>query len=202
MNRQIDKPSKEFLEVIDTMKVIKCSIDGDSDLILQRITYDGRQCPSSVCQCSHQEQAEQEAYRDKRHDGQLYIPRMAVLRLINQAASRRGFRTEWDIKHYVRILDPHILLNHACSEVPITDYSIDSEAITEPRTGKPVLKHRPRLNDWGAMFRFCFAKEFVAPGSLKKLLVDVGKEVGLGAFTARGDGSFGRFTVTEWQETL
>ena len=202
MKNQAKNQPENILEEIYHMKVFKSSIDGESDLVLERNTFDGRQCPSSVCHCSRQEQAEQEAYRDKRHDGQLYIPRTALLGLLIQASSQRGLRVEWNIKRYVRIVEPHILLTHAFSEVPITDYAIHSESFTRPSSGKIVLRHRPRLRDWGAMFRLCYNEKYVSPALIRGLLVEVGKQIGLGACTERGNGAYGRFTVTEWQEIM
>jgi len=79
-------------------------------------------------------------------------------------------------------------------------YAIDTRRAVVQRAG--ILRSRPLLKDWSLSFDLLVSEEDVAPQAfptLRAIVEDAGRRVGLGDFRVEKSGPFGKFTVESWE---
>jgi len=87
-------------------------------------------------------------------------------------------------------------------ELPITSkdgWTVDSQAVVNPKTGGRVPCHRPKFNDWKLSVEVVLDETMVSPKLFRDIVDDAGSKVGLGDFRPGRKGPFGRFKVTSWK---
>lgn len=79
-------------------------------------------------------------------------------------------------------------------------YAIDTRRAVVQRAG--ILRSRPLLKDWSLSFDLLVSEEDVAPQAfptLRAIVEDAGRRVGMGDFRVEKSGPFGKFTVESWE---
>lgn len=79
-------------------------------------------------------------------------------------------------------------------------YDIDTRRAVVQRQG--ILRSRPLLKTWTLDFELLVNEEDVSAKAfptLRAIVEDAGRRVGLGDFRVEKNGPFGKFTVVEWQ---
>ena len=148
------------------------------------------------------EAAERAANRDP--EGQLYIPGAAVARMLREQGvshkQKSGRKTlKFVIPAAVLVTEDTITLLDAEGE-PLTDFEVDSRPVVIPATKGRIMRHRPRLNTWGAEFHLEVDDEMIDANIVHQILVEGGTKIGLGDFRPEKGGPFGRFHVVRWAE--
>lgn len=62
------------------------------------------------------------------------------------------------------------------------------------------MRHRPRLNNWGAEFTIEIDDDTLDPVTVHQLMTEGGTKIGLGDYRPEKGGPFGRFHVISWAE--
>ena len=93
-----------------------------------------------------------------------------------------------------------IPLTNGDGKTPLTHYIVDSRSIVIPATKGRIMAYRPRFNQWSLRFGLRINETLLECDFVKKLLVEGGEQLGLGAFRAEKGGTFGLFEVVEWAE--
>ena len=87
------------------------------------------------------------------------------------------------------------------AELPITSkegWTVDERAVRIPSTGGRILCFRPKFNDWSLGLTLEVDESFISTNTVRAILDDAGKRVGLGDFRPACKGPFGRFVVDGW----
>lgn len=79
------------------------------------------------------------------------------------------------------------------------EFEVDSRSVVIPSTGGRVMEHRPRLDDWQLSFTLEIDEEMFSEKTVRLLVSDAGRKIGLGDYRPQRKGPFGRFTVTGWE---
>ena len=141
-----------------------------------------------------EEQAELSAYRWE--DGQLYIPGINIQRaLIGAAVYSKGKGRASLMKTAAACLmvDPEVV------GLGMESYKIDTRPVVIPATKGRILRHRPRLDEWGAEFTLSWDEMLMTEQQARKVVDDAGTRVGLLDFRPEKKGPFGRFIVVGWE---
>lgn len=170
---------------------IHVSIKGTSPLLMHRFPL----VPvEAIDKMSAQEQAEVAAYRDEK--GSLFIPGVNLQRaLVSAAVFSKGkgrASLQKPVAACVFVLSDQL-------DLGAKDYAIDSRAVVIAATKGRIVRHRPRLNDWGVSFQLEFDSTLIKETELRRVVDDTGSRVGLLDFRPEKKGPFGRFMVTEWR---
>lgn len=87
-------------------------------------------------------------------------------------------------------------------EIPIEtkeSWGVDTRAVRIPSTGGRILCHRPIFNDWRLSFEMGLDDSIICESTLRNIIDDSGKRIGLGDFRPDCKGPFGKFVVVEWK---
>jgi hypothetical protein len=146
--------------------------------------------------------AERNAHRTT--EGSLFLPGAAIARLLREAGGahkQRGSRKslKYIIPAAVLVLEDEIVLRDPHG-TPLTEFEVDTRSVVIPSTKGRVLRHRPRLNSWGAEFSLEIDETVLDPTTVHQLLTEGGTRVGLGDYRPEKGGPFGRFQVVAWAE--
>jgi hypothetical protein len=144
---------------------------------------------------TREEQAEIAAYRDEK-SRELIIPGLNIQRaLVAGAAYSKG-------KGRASLQKPAA----ACLQVgpdSITlgakEYEVDSRRVVVPATRGAVVRHRPRLSEWGCGFTIEYDDTLLTEQQVRRIVDDTGDRVGLLDFRPEKKGPFGRYMVTKWK---
>src|SRR5690606_17610249 len=79
------------------------------------------------------------------------------------------------------------------------DFEVDSRSVVIPSTGGRVMQHRPRLDDWELSFTLDIDEEMFSEKTVRLLVSDAGRKIGLGDYRPQRKGPFGRFSLTGWE---
>jgi len=146
------------------------------------------------------EAAERAAYRNAQ--GELYFPGAAVARMLREVGGghkQRGSRKslKFVVPAAVLVVEDQITLRDALG-APLTDFEVDSRPVVIPSTKGRVMRHRPKLNQWGAEFTLEIDDDMLEPSLVYQLLIEGGSKNGLGDYRPEKGGPFGKFHVVSW----
>ena len=83
-----------------------------------------------------------------------------------------------------------------------SEYDIDIRTVRIKATGGRVLRARPRVWPWEAEFFIVYDKQMLKPemlDTLKEVLADAGRRIGIGDYRPARGGPFGRFEVVSFE---
>lgn len=146
--------------------------------------------------------AEKAAYRHK--TGICFIPSGYITGAFIQSASnyKRTDSSKKSLKSVaggafrVTHAEP-TLLKHDDSE--IDDFEVDVRKGTNGLKGA-VCVCRPRFDQWKVKFDAEINEDLISPDTAHQILIDAGRQVGIGSFRVAKSGWFGQFAVTSWKE--
>lgn len=142
---------------------------------------------------SPEEQAELAAYRGP--DGNLFIPGLNLQRGLVSAATYSKGKGRASLQKQTAAC---VIVTPERLDLGTKVFSVDSRPIVVPATKGRVIRHRPRLDDWGVSLTAEYDPTLLKESELRKIFDDLGSRVGLLDFRPEKKGPFGRFMVTEW----
>lgn len=77
-------------------------------------------------------------------------------------------------------------------------WEVDSRSVVIPGGGR-VMCHRPRLDEWALGFTLDVDESVFSEKTVRVLVDDSGKKLGLGDYRPQRKGPFGRFSVVGWK---
>lgn len=143
---------------------------------------------------------EASAYRDA--DGNLIIPSVALHGAMINASSPYKFEKAGRsaaplVAGVVRVEPFEVRLLDENSK-PIKKFDIHTTPVVIQR--QRVIRMRPWIKSWRADFQVVYDRTMLTqPDTLKAILVDAGRRVGILDFRPQHRGSFGTFTVERWE---
>ena len=144
------------------------------------------------------EQAEIAAYRIPDDSGELYIPSVAIQRcLIAGATYLKG-------KGRATLQKPAaacVLTTPEYVGLGTDEYEIDSRPVVMPATRGRIVRHRPRLNEWGVTFGLEWDDALLSEKQMREVVDAAGQRCGLLEFRPAKKGPFGRFVVNKWEKS-
>ena len=153
------------------------------------------------------EEAERHAYRvvegmSPAPAGTLYFPGAALARLLREGGGshkQRGSRKsiKYVIPSAVLVEDDVVPLS--LEGQFLSEIEVDSRPVVIPATKGRIMRHRARVNSWGATFSLSIDDTLVDEDLVHQILVEGGSRIGLGDFRPEKGGPFGRFRVTGWK---
>lgn len=191
------------------MQRFKVRIEGVRPLIMNRFHEAAQQSATSGTRATAigdkgtpREQAELKLYTDG--DGNPMIPVPNLFRAIIDAGKfhKAG-------KSKVTTQKSSII--PACVEVNSDDgvtirllhkeaWAVDTRPVRIPSTGGRILTHRPMFDDWALEFELELDQTMMSAKTLRDIVDDAGKKIGLGDFRPDCKGPYGKFVVTKWEE--
>ena len=182
---------------------IQCTIQGVSPLLMNRFTEKSEISVSSGTKLSvnshkdtPREQATPKCYADDK--GFLYIPGPNIFAAIIAAGSyHKAGKRQLTTQKTSLIPAGMWVLDLVCA-LNTKDWEIDSRSVVIPSTGGRIMCHRPRLDEWAVTFNLEVDPEMFNEKTVRLLVDDAGKKVGLGDFRPSRKGPFGRFVVRNW----
>jgi hypothetical protein len=145
-----------------------------------------------------EEEAEAGAYR--KPDGSLYFPALAFRSALVAAgtgfkAGKRGLPGV--LKGSVFVTGDTVALVHPVSGTPLSTYEVDVRRCCLQSAGRKVavMRARPRLDTWSCTVEFEYDERFVDEQTIEQTFDRAGSIVGVGNFSPRCSGPFGRFGV-------
>ena len=148
------------------------------------------------------EQASQTTYEIE--SGQLYLPTNAFSSLLKNAGRRHKQPSSRQSMMYVVpaavIMTEDIALLHDTDGEPIKNWEVDSRPVTIPATKGRIMRHRPKVERWRATFSFEVDTEVLPVSSIKQLLEEGGRRIGILDYRPERGGPYGRFHIVNWQE--
>lgn len=149
------------------------------------------------------DQAERAAYRKK--DGTLYLPGAAIGRMLREAGSahkQKGSRKslKYIVPAGVRVTEDQLTLVNGDGKTPLSDFEVDGRPVTIPSTKGRIMRYRPRLDCWGAVFSLYINEDVLDAKTVHQLLVEGGERIGVGDYRPEKGGPFGCFQVTRWEK--
>lgn len=190
------------------MKTITARIEGTTSLIQHRF---GEEPETEIDKPTRligsrrgtpREEAEKVTYRFP--NGEMYHPGAAIARLLREAGANhkiKGSRksVKFAVPSAVIVLDDAIPLHSPDTDLPISDFEVDSRPVVIPATKGRVMRHRPRLDKWAMTFHLEVDDDLLPVDFVHQLLEEGGRKLGIGDFRPEKGGPFGRFAVTRWQ---
>jgi hypothetical protein len=184
---------------------IKVTIQGVTPLLMNRFHEENEvKVQSGVTSVSisgkgtPREQAEKKAYKDT--EGNLYIPGPNIFSCIIQAGTfhKAGKQKITTLKS--SLIPAGVSILDIVCPLGTKEYEVDSRSVVIPSTGGRIMAHRPRLDEWGTTFSLDVDTDMFDMKTIRLLVDDAGKKVGLGDFRPARKGPFGKFVVTGWEE--
>lgn len=173
------------------IKTVAVEIAGTSPLLMHRFPLAPEE---NMKNQTAEVQAEAVCYRDE-ESNELYLPGMNMWRaLISAAAFSKG-------KGRASLQKPAaacLLVTPERLKLGTKKFVVDSRAVVVPATKGRVVRHRPRLNDWGVTFTVEFDDALMSINDVRRIVDDAGLRCGVGDFRPETKGPFGRFHVVKW----
>lgn len=183
---------------------IYVEISGTSPILIHRFTAENEvKVSSGISSVSisgkgtPREQAEKKLYKDDK--GNLYLPSPNVFACIIQAGKFRKVGKTKITTTKSSLIPAGMSIEEIVLPFGTKDFEVDSRSVVIPSTGGRIMEHRPRLDEWKLKFTLDVDEEMFDEQTVRLLLDDAGKKVGLGDFRPDRKGPFGRFTVTGWR---
>jgi len=144
------------------------------------------------------EQATKKAYIDD--VGNLYIPGPNIFSCIIQAGTfHRTGKTKITTAKSSLVPAGISILDIVC-QLETKEFEVDSRSVVIPSTGGRIMAHRPRLDEWSTSFTLDIDTGMFDTKTVRLLIDDAGRKVGLGDFRPARKGPFGKFVVIGWEE--
>jgi hypothetical protein len=184
--------------------MIKTTIRGLTPLLMNRFTEENEVNVSSGTRISirangisPREQAEAKAYLDK--EGKPYIPGGNIFSCIVAAglfhkAGRSKLTTQKS-----SLVPAGLTIVELLCPIECAGWEVDSRSVVIPATGGRIMAHRPRIDDWQTSFTLDVDEAMFSEKTVRLLVDDAGKRIGIGDFRPSRKGPFGRFSVTCWK---
>lgn len=142
-------------------------------------------------------EAEKAAYRLP--DGTLYAPGSWFLAMLQAAGSEhkaRGSRRSlrYIIPSAVMMEEEVVPILNGDGKSKAKEFEVDSRPVVIRATKGRIMRHRPKLNHWGADFRLLIDDDVLPLEVVNQLMVEGGQKIGVGDHRP----AFGRFIVTKW----
>jgi hypothetical protein len=183
---------------------ITATIKGITPILMNRFTEDAEiKVSSGISKVSvsgkgtPREQAQKKAYADEK--GNLYIPGPNIFACIIQAGSFHKVGKSKITTKKSSLVPAGMAINEIVCPLHTKAFEVDSRSVVIPATGGRIMCHRPRLDEWELSFSLEVDREMFDEPTVRLLVDDAGRKVGLGDFRPDRKGPFGRFTVTKWQ---
>lgn len=175
------------------ISTVQIEIKGLSALLMHRFPLEPIK---AIEKKTPEEQAELAAYRTD--GGELFVPGLCLQRaLISGAAYSKG-------KGRATLQKPAA----ACFQISpeylflgTKKYAIDSRPVVVPATKGRVIRHRPRIDEWKVSFLLEYDDTLLKATEVRQIVDDTGLRVGLLDFRPERKGPFGRFNVTQWDDS-
>lgn len=186
-------------------KTVKVQIAGITPLLMNRFNEESEiKVSSGVSAVSisgrgtPREQATKKTYSDD--TGNLYIPGPNVFSCLIQAGTFHKVGKSKITTLKSSLIPAGISLPDVVCPLNTKEFEVDSRSVVIPSTGGRIMCHRPRVDEWKLSFRLEVDTEMFDLKTVRLLMDDAGKKVGLGDFRPARKGPFGRFSVVEWKE--
>ena len=175
-----------------SIKKVGCTLKGLSPLLMHAYPL----VPiEAIDKKAPGEQAESGAYRDP-DTGDLYIPGVAIQRaLVNGATYCKG-------KGRATLQKPVaacVLVTPERCSLGVKTYKVDSRGVVIPATRGRIVRHRPRLDDWGVSFDIEFDDTLLTEAEMRRVVDETISRVGFLDFRPEKKGPFGRSMVVKWE---
>lgn len=183
---------------------IKVRIRGLTPLLMNRFTEQSEIDVSSGSRISirakngsPREEAEAKCYKD--HDGNLYIPGTNIFAaLVGAGVFHKVGRSKLTTQKSSLIPAGIAVIELVCP-LEARGWEVDSRSVVVPATGGRIMCHRPRIDEWEASFTLEVDEEMFNEKTVRMLVNDAGKKIGLGDYRPQRKGPFGRFSVVGWE---
>lgn len=183
---------------------IKSTIKGLSPILMHRFTEENEAQMGSGIRvsvrahgASPREIAEKKCYRDD--DGNLYLPGANVLAcIIGVGVYHKTGRSKLTTQKS-SLIPAGVQVEEVICPFNTKDFEVDSRSVVIPSTGGRVMQHRPRLDDWELSFTLDIDEEMFSEKTVRLLVSDSGRKIGLGDYRPQRKGPFGRFSLTGWE---
>lgn len=188
------------------MMTFICSITGLTPMLMHKWSEESEVEEST--RTVHQqkrdprEEAEKVCYR--RPDKTLFFPGGAIARMLREAAgshkqkgSRKSMR--YVIPAAVIVMDDDISLLDGDGR-KLSTYEVDSRPVVIPATKGRIMRHRPKLNTWGAEFSLMIDETLIDPTFVHQLMTEGGTRLGIMDGRPERGMPFGRFQIVSWKE--
>jgi hypothetical protein len=183
---------------------IAATIKGITPILMNRFTEEAEvKVSSGISKVSvsgkgtPREQAKKKAYSDDK--GNLYIPGPNIFACIVQAGIFHKVGRSKITTKKSSLIPAGMAINEIICPLNTREFEVDSRSVVIPATGGRIMCHRPRLDEWSLSFSLEVDTEMFDEKTVRLLVDDAGKKVGLGDFRPSRKGPFGRFTVTGWK---
>jgi hypothetical protein len=130
----------------------------------------------------------------KNAEGVLYFPAENIRQSIIEAAKRHklGRRAATTDVAAAVYLTPDAL--------PLEgEWHVDSRPVVIPATQGRILRHRPMFEGWSIEFHLQVDTDLIGESTIRTIVDDSGKLVGIGDFRPARKGPYGRYSVTRWE---
>ncbi len=166
---------------------ITCTIKGLSPLIMNRFTEEAEIAVSSGTRvsmrskdASPREQAEAKCYKDD--SGNLFIPGTNIFACIVQAGVFHKVGRSKLTTQKSSLVPAGIQITSLVCPLKCKGWEVDSRSVVIPSTGGRIMAHRPRVDEWECTFTLDVDKEMFSEKSVRLIVDDAGKKIGLGDF--------------------
>lgn len=183
---------------------VKATIKGLSPILMHRFGEDAEVSVGSGTRValrangsSPREVAEKKCYKDEK--GNLYLPGSNILAcIVGVGIYHKSGRVKLTTQKS-SLIPAGIAVEELAVPFGTKEFEVDSRSVVIPSTGGRIMEHRPRLDDWQLSFTLEIDEEMFSEKTVRVLVGDAGKKVGLGDFRPQRRGPFGRFSVTGWE---
>jgi hypothetical protein len=172
-------------------KTVSVAIKGISPLLMHKFPMD----KVDESKLTAEEQAERGAFRDPDNGG-LFVPGLNLQRALVAAASFSKGKGRASLQKQVAAC---VMVTPERISLGTERFAIDSRPVVIAATKGRVIRHRPRLDEWGIEFAIEFDPTLLTLADVKKILEDCGSRVGILDFRPEKKGPFGRFMVTRFE---
>lgn len=193
------------------MATIKCAIQGESPLLMNRFTEQDAAKVSagtslaitSSRRGTPREQAEPRLYTSA--SGAPILPGPNVFRGLIDAGQfhKIGRRQVTSAKSSlvpagIQLVEIECPIINPFGGKP--EWEVDSRSVVNPSTGGRMMCHRPRFDAWKIEFTLKIDDDRMFDEALCRSLVeDLGRKIGLGDFRPARNGPFGRSMIVNWK---
>lgn len=144
------------------------------------------------------EVAERKLYKDNK-TGELFIPGNMIFACIVVAGTFHKVGKSKMTTQKSSLIPAGLSITNMICPLTCPSWEVDSRAVVNPSTGGRIMAHRPRFDEWECEFELDVDASMFNEKTVRILVDDAGKKVGLGDFRPSRRGPFGRFSVTGWE---
>ena len=183
---------------------IKVTIKGLTPLLMNRFTEQAEIDVSSGTRVSikskngsPREEAAAKCYKES--DGNLFIPGTNIFAALVAAGTFHKVGKSKLTTLKSSLIPAGIAVIDLVCPLNTNHWEVDSRSVVIPSTGGRIMCHRPRIDDWEASFTIEVDTEMFNEKTVRILVDDAGKKIGLGDYRPQRKGPFGRFVVKHWE---